>query len=88
LLAVLFVALMPGLHAADQKPNFVFFLIDAMPWFGSPVRMDADMPAFVAPYSWGKQQTHAALVFSAEFHIRHENSVSSCPKRRPCAITP
>lgn len=31
------------LNAAD-KPNIVFILIDDMPWFGTPVRMDADMP--------------------------------------------
>lgn len=29
---------------AADKPNFVFILIDDMPWFGTPVRMDADMP--------------------------------------------
>ena len=29
---------------AAEKPNFVFILIDDMPWFGTPVRMDADMP--------------------------------------------
>lgn len=32
-----------ALNAAD-KPNIVFFLIDDMPWFGTPVRMDANMP--------------------------------------------
>jgi arylsulfatase A-like enzyme len=31
--------------AAEAKPNIVFILIDDMPWFGTPVRMDADMPA-------------------------------------------
>jgi arylsulfatase A len=31
------------LNAADQ-PNIVFILIDDMPWSGTPVRMDADMP--------------------------------------------
>ncbi len=29
---------------AAEKPNFVFFLIDDMPWFGTPVRMDSNMP--------------------------------------------
>ena len=28
-----------------SKPNIVFILIDDMPWFGTPVRMDADLPA-------------------------------------------
>ena len=31
--------------APPAKPNIVFILIDDMPWFGTPVRMDADMPA-------------------------------------------
>ncbi len=31
------------LHAAD-KPNFVFILVDDMPWFGTSVRMDSGMP--------------------------------------------
>lgn len=34
----------PSLRAAEQ-PNFVFILVDDMPWFGTPVRMDVDMPA-------------------------------------------
>ncbi len=31
--------------APDTKPNIVFILVDDMPWFGTPVRMDADNPA-------------------------------------------
>jgi len=29
---------------AQIKPNIVFILVDDMPWFGTPVRMDPDMP--------------------------------------------
>lgn len=51
LLAAGFALLAPltSLHAADasasNKPNSVFILVDDMPWFGTPVRMDPDMPA-------------------------------------------
>jgi hypothetical protein len=36
----------PGKVSATEpeKPNFVFILIDDMPWFGTPVRMDASVP--------------------------------------------
>ena len=30
--------------AAADKPNIVFILVDDMPWFGTPVRMDANLP--------------------------------------------
>ena len=40
----LLAAIPTAAHAAAQ-PNFVFILVDDMPWFGTPVRMDADMPA-------------------------------------------
>ena len=34
-----------ALSAADTpKPNFVFILVDDMPWFGTPVRMDPALP--------------------------------------------
>ena len=40
------VAALPAAGASASKPpNIVFILIDDMPWFGTPVRMDADMPA-------------------------------------------
>lgn len=42
-LCLLFALFACPLNAAD-KPNIVFILIDDMPWFGTPVRMDADMP--------------------------------------------
>lgn len=42
-LATIFASTACPVNATD-KPNFVFFLIDDMPWFGTPVRMDATMP--------------------------------------------
>jgi arylsulfatase A-like enzyme len=36
---------LPVSAAGADKPNIVLILIDDMPWFGTPVRMDADMPA-------------------------------------------
>lgn len=42
-----FGALCARAHAAARPsapPNFVFILIDDMPWFGTPVRMSADLP--------------------------------------------
>ena len=30
---------------APSKPNIVLFLIDDMPWYGTDVRMDPDLPA-------------------------------------------
>ncbi|MDP3069858.1 MAG: sulfatase [Opitutaceae bacterium] len=47
LLAALFAAtLAPALCAQRPAPppNIVFILIDDMPWFGTPVRMSADLP--------------------------------------------
>jgi len=44
ILAFACLAFAATLKAAD-RPNIVFILIDDMPWFGTPVRMDADMPA-------------------------------------------
>lgn len=31
-------------------PNFVFILVDDMPWFGTPVRMSADLPESAAAF--------------------------------------
>lgn len=47
LLACLVIALFTNtqsLSKAAEKPNIVFILIDDMPWFGTSVRMDADLP--------------------------------------------
>nr|MCU0982869.1 hypothetical protein [Pirellulaceae bacterium] len=30
--------------AAPEKPNIVLILIDDMPWYGTDVRMDPDLP--------------------------------------------
>jgi len=35
-----FEATIPGSH----QPNFIFILIDDMPWFGTAVRLDAALP--------------------------------------------
>lgn len=42
-LAVIFASVPCQVNAAD-KPNFVFILVDDMPWFGTPVRMDTNLP--------------------------------------------
>jgi arylsulfatase A-like enzyme len=34
----------PAAERTAQQPNIVFILIDDMPWFGTPVRMDPNMP--------------------------------------------
>ena len=47
LIPLLCVALLAsaGVRPADARPpNIVFILIDDMPWFGTPVRMSADLP--------------------------------------------
>ncbi len=47
LIHLLCVALVAGVSlraAAARPPNIVFILIDDMPWFGTPVRMSAELP--------------------------------------------
>lgn len=38
-------AAVPNPPQTADKPNIVFFLVDDMPWFGTSVRMDPDLPA-------------------------------------------
>ena len=34
-----------GAESKPAKPNIILILVDDMPWFGTPVRMDPDLPA-------------------------------------------
>lgn len=46
----LFLAIAPHPQQAAHAPNFIFILVDDMPWYGTAVPMDPDLPGSGMPF--------------------------------------
>lgn len=83
-LAILLLAPVVCLQADEpQKPNFVFILIDDMPWFGTPVRMDPDMPASAMAF---RNMPHVEKLAEQGMTFRNARSAAGMCAPSRCSI--
>jgi arylsulfatase A-like enzyme len=90
LLAASFALLAPlaALQAAavpktSARPNIVFVLIDDMPWFGTPVRMDADMPASAMAF---RNMPHVEKLAAQGMTFRNARAAAAMCAPARCSI--
>ncbi len=69
-------------YGSDQ-PNFVFILVDDMPWFGTPVRMDPDLPESAMAH---RQMPHVERLAREGMTFRNARAAAGMCAPSRCSI--